>query len=581
VDLARQDRDQDRDQGGAAPGGPATRSGGTAVSRRSGGTAVSRRFEAAVLVAVNLPIVVAAWRGLARGFQPLGDNGMLLVRARDVATAHHPLLGSWSSSSAVLDQNLNNPGPLYPDALALPIKVLGPWVGLAVGVMLVNMAASTIAVVLAGRIGGTSTLVAVALGVVAVQWIMGSELLYDIWQPNALMLPMMAFLVAVACLATGDLAVAPWVVGIGSLLVQTHLSNLPVVALLVVASAAFGGWTVRRTGERPEWRRPLRWTAVVAVLAWFQPVVEQVSSAGRGNMARIASAGTGGSGEAIGLSRAVRLVAEAVVVEPWFTRASFVDAVPPGVQGHDMAGLVSFGRGLLVLAVLVLGLAVLAGVCWRSGRRSLATMVGTSALALVGGVAAVAVSPLNVVGTTPHQMRWLWPIAAFASAAVLAAALDALRSWPRPARWALTGVAATALAVSAATLPTHVSDGLFTSPTVDAEAYLPAARELVGDLDELAGRGTVLYDPTGIPFADPYSGLVWAELQDQDVPFVFDDEVLIRHFGEGRRAGRTAELRLWEAFGPEALDPPPGAERVGFTEGPTGPVALFVEPIDR
>jgi hypothetical protein len=91
----------------------------------------------------------------------------------------------------------------------------------------------------------------------------------------------------------------------------------------------------------------------------------------------------------------------------------------------------------------------------------------------------------------------------------------------------------------------------------------------------------VLYDPTGIPFADPYSGLVWAELQDQDVPFVFDDEVLIRHFGEGRRAGRTAELRLWEAFGPEALDPPPGAERVGFTEGPTGPVALFVEPIDR
>ena len=126
-------------------------------------------------MAVNLPIVVATGAGSPGASSHSATTGMLLVRARDVATAHHPCCSSWSSSSAVLDQNLNNPGPLYPDALALPIKVLGPWVGLAVGVMLVNMAASTIAVVLAWRISGTSTLVAVAVGVVAVQWIMGAS----------------------------------------------------------------------------------------------------------------------------------------------------------------------------------------------------------------------------------------------------------------------------------------------------------------------------------------------------------------------------------------------------------------------
>ena len=91
----------------------------------------------------------------------------------------------------------------------------------------------------------------------------------------------------------------------------------------------------------------------------------------------------------------------------------------------------------------------------------------------------------------------------------------------------------------------------------------------------------MLYDPTGLPFGDPYSGLVWAELQDEGVDFVFDDEMLVRNFGERRRAGRDVDLRLREVFGPEALDPPPGTERVGFAEGPTGPVALIVEPIDR
>jgi hypothetical protein len=89
----------------------------------------------------------------------------------------------------------------------------------------------------------------------------------------------------------------------------------------------------------------------------------------------------------------------------------------------------------------------------------------------------------------------------------------------------------------------------------------------------------VLYDPTGIPFADPYSGLVWAELQDQDVPFVFDDEVLIRQFGEGRRNQGEATLRLWQVEGPDAVDPPPGAERVAYAEHDDGPVALLAEPI--
>src|SRR5918997_2617258 len=81
------------------------------VQRGGDEAARARRLLVAVLVAVNVPIVVATVRALVAGWQPLGDNGILLVRARDVGTSHNPLLGSWTSASLVLDTHVNNPGP--------------------------------------------------------------------------------------------------------------------------------------------------------------------------------------------------------------------------------------------------------------------------------------------------------------------------------------------------------------------------------------------------------------------------------------------------------------------------------------
>jgi hypothetical protein len=174
----------------------------------------------AALLAVNLPIVVATVRALARGWQPVGDDGFLVVRARDVGTSHNPLLGMLSSAASVSGVPLNHPGPLFFDLLALPVRVLGPWVGLAVGVMLVNVGAASLAVVAARRIGGTDTMLAVALALAGLEFALGSELLFDGWPPNAMVLPFFAFLVVVTVLATGDLVMAPWVAGVGSLVLR-------------------------------------------------------------------------------------------------------------------------------------------------------------------------------------------------------------------------------------------------------------------------------------------------------------------------------------------------------------------------
>jgi hypothetical protein len=173
-------------------------------------------------------------------------------------------------------------------------------------------------------------------------------------------------------------------------------------------------------------------------------------------------------------------------------------------------------------------------------------------------------------------MRWLWPVAALATAALVAALLALLRAHGPWGRRAMMAAAALALVTAIASLPTYASRSW---GPVALTAELPAAEDLVTDLDALEGRGTVLFDPVGLRYAEPYSGLVLAALQHRGVPFVFDDEVLIRQFGEGRRNQGEATLRLWQVEGPDAVDPPPGAERVAYAEHDDGPVALLAEPI--
>lgn len=536
-----------------------------------------RAWTIAMVLAVDLPVAVAAIRAVARGWRPLGDNGILLVRAADVGTTHHPLLGSWTSASMVLDQHMNNPGPLYFDAVAPTTRLLGPWVGLPLGVMLVNMAAAALAVVAARRIAGVASMVAVAATVAVLEWVLGSELLFDVWQPNALVMPMLAYLVVAVVLATADLGLAPWFVGLASLLVQTHLNLAPVVVAVSGAVVVVALVEVRRRGTVPRWRRPLVLSLTVAALAWVQPLIEQFSGPGEGNLSRLAgSAFADRDSMTLGWDRAVRLLAEVVAAAPWFARGSYAGAVPQGGGDRSLPGVMGVGPAVLVIVLMVaamVGVAV-AGRRWASP--GLTAMGSVAALSLVGGVVALTVTPLNAIGVSPHQLRWLWPLGALVSATLLTAILAGASRWPAWGPRAVTAVGGLALVAAVATLPTYVA----TSGGPDSDiAARPAAEELVDGMGALRGRGTVLFEPLALRFGEPYSGRVFAELRHLDIPFVFDDEGFIRQFGEGRRHEGDADLRMWVVEGDAALTVPPGVERVGFAEGREYPVALFVEPI--
>ena len=77
-----------------------------------------RVVRAALVAVVLTPIVVAVVRALVNDWFPIGDSAQLYIRARDVCTADHPLLGAWTSASLSVGEPMNNPGVLYDDLLA-------------------------------------------------------------------------------------------------------------------------------------------------------------------------------------------------------------------------------------------------------------------------------------------------------------------------------------------------------------------------------------------------------------------------------------------------------------------------------
>src|SRR5690606_7362030 len=324
---------------------------------------------------------------------------------RRLGTEHHHLVGPWSSGSLVVGETVHHPGPLYYDLLAPWVRVLGPWVGLAVGVAAINVAASVLAVLAARRIGGPDAMLSVAAAAVGLQYAMGSELLYDVWQPNALVLPYLALLVVAAAVARGDPAMVPWMVGLGSLVVQTHVSHAMVVGVACAVALGACVWHVRRTDRPVLWRRPLVATAVVGVAAWCQPVIEELADLGDGNLSRLVRVAASGEAERVGLGRGVSAVGELLVSSPWFARSSYGRAAVGGaLLGPAERPLVN----ALVVAAAVGALVVVARWHARHQRRGLAVFAAIAAVTVVATVVAIGSSPPSVVGVSAHQMRWAW-----------------------------------------------------------------------------------------------------------------------------------------------------------------------------
>ena len=73
-------------------------------------------------VAAATPVIVSTAHAIRAGWQPAGDDAIIVTRAWDVLTAHSPLVGQYSESGYITGQIVHSPGPLLYWLLALPAR---------------------------------------------------------------------------------------------------------------------------------------------------------------------------------------------------------------------------------------------------------------------------------------------------------------------------------------------------------------------------------------------------------------------------------------------------------------------------
>ena len=545
----------------------------------------SDRIIAIVLIAVAcLPIVVATVRALVHGWTPIGDDGLLAIRAQDLFSRHIPLLGTASSASFLATKPLNNPGPLYFYVLGLPVAAFGSAVGTAVGAAVVNVAAvSAIGMVAWRRAGLLGTALAMVVAS-TLAWSMGSELLYDIWQPHGLLLPFLGFLFLIWSVAAADWPALPLAIGAGSLLMQTHLTYGYLTPLLVMAGLTLGLLQSRRSrrveardGEPlmtiPAAPRAGRWIIVgllVGVLAWTPSLIEQVTTSD-GNMSRLVRQIQDPPKGVVGGTGALRLTATVLADPPFWGRDSFPDTFRPAGTPYgstaptvDGTGAVGTRHAAAAIGLILLVLGGLALIAWRRRNAHGLAASAIAVLALAGSWYTASKVTVDIVGVAPHQFRFLWPMAAFITFVVVLGIVETIRAESVVATVRVLALAIVAV-MSLWNLPTYVAT---VGPQLEA-ASLPTIRDLDRQLGPAERSQPLLLDFTKLRFGEPFSGALMAELRRRDIELVTDDVYLARQLGPTRATnGHDAKTKIFYRSGDLARAKTIGAfTRIAFHNG--------------
>lgn len=193
------------------------------------------------LIAAGAWPVVALIRLVGQGGaanSPAGDQALMELSARR-ALHLGQLLGPYSR------YGWHHPGPALAYVMAVPVWLFGSGPGLNVAMALINGAAvvGTVAYVWR-RYGVTPALWATAaLSGLCLALTFGP--LLGPWNPNVLVLPLVAFTVLWADAIRGHLGALAWAAVLASFLTQSHISAA-LFAVVMIAAAAVGAVVVRR-----------------------------------------------------------------------------------------------------------------------------------------------------------------------------------------------------------------------------------------------------------------------------------------------------------------------------------------------
>jgi hypothetical protein len=388
-------------------------------------------------LAAAVPVLISTVHAVNAGWEPAGDDGIILTRAWDVLTSHSPLVGQYSEAGNVTGQIVHSPGPLLYWLLALPVRY-GTTTDVAVWMGAVNTLAIIACVALARRRGGLVLMFATAIGIALMCQSLASESFHDVWNPAAALFPFLLLVFLCWSLACGDHRLLPWVVLVASFVIQTHLTYVaPTAGLLVIGVGGLAarrglGWRRDRvaaqapapaSGERPRARdraSPIwRWVlaaVLVGAVCWAPPILDELENS-PGNLTLVVRT-TSDRGTTLGSAIGANAVVDAVGWKPWWLYVP----VSEWSRKHDVRVTPSSGASDSTLALLAaLGLVVLVGLWRRRGDLAAAALIGLAmCAALDANVANTPVVPLlaATIGYTAWWGSilglWVWLVLAWA-----------------------------------------------------------------------------------------------------------------------------------------------------------------------
>jgi hypothetical protein len=433
--------------------------------------------------------------------------------------------------------------PLYEHAGLHPFALNG-------GALLINLGAVALSLWLALRHGRTGPVMALGLGLLILT-LRSGDMVLSYWNPHIIILPMVAFLLCTAAVAQGSVrAWLPFVL-MGSLLAQTHVSVVPLIA----ACGAYGlarhwrTWTAapHQAAAGPY---PVRWlcaAGLLLALLWWPPAHEALSSDG-GNLAALWRFFTEARpGQSWTLSLAI-----------WVDRLTAILHPGPQVVGSGLMAVPMQATDGLSRLPWLLAAPVYPGVMlWaslqatRSGDRY---CVMLSQVALIGSVVALW-SITRIPGVVEeYQVAWIAGIGTLGLALAAGTAADALGAskWLPSRTGTAVAVAVLLAIVVSATQRFHRNTRVVHEPT--AQRVADVSSQVLGRLYE-TGRRQVWVRVS--PDLWPEAAGVIMRLRKEGVSVRIPDGPLALLFGRplvGVRDESWPVLHLVDAEGGTALE---------------------------
>ena len=383
-----------------------------------------------IALVLGLVLLVAPVSSAVRQFgtwTPGGDDALIELRARDVATSQRPLIGQPSSSSLYgrRERNAAHPGPIEFYLLAPAERVLGGGMGMLSTIAAISGASVVVAAWAVFRQLGRGAGLAAAVALAAVMWTSGAAAIVDPRSSAVGRFPLLCSVVLVWCLVCGDVRLLALTCAWLSFTLQQHLSIVPCrrAHRRGRCGGPRSGARAARRASRP--RRPpdggaKRRCGQPWSVSSCGPRSCTSSSPGRpGNLERIARYAGDKTRSDVGYGSALRQVAHAIGLPPLLGRIN--------VTGPDMLARVSVVTGVSAVAAVVLLIA--GAVLWRRKNPRLTALVVVAGAVVVGGLINGANVPNSLEQTRIAFYHWAFTLAFLEFLILLLAVSPPLWRW--------------------------------------------------------------------------------------------------------------------------------------------------------